>query len=441
MDCGRKEVYPPKVLHSREKGSLLRVLQVHNKYRPGWGGEDTVADLEAELLRRNGHQVERVSAWTGELEGASTLKLIGAGLGTVWSFSGYAKLKKAIQRFLPDVVHVHNDFPLLSPSVFWASESAGVPIVQTMHNYRFTCANAILLRNEKPCEDCVDSFPFPALRHRCYGPSLLRTAAVTSRNIFHQWLGTYRTKVHAYIALTEFSRDILVKAGLPRDRVFVKPNFSADPGGLVTVRLPRIVFAGWMNRLKGLHLLLEAWSTLAPAGHELMLIGEGPERSALVRRFAATPNITWCGPQPRDKVVHLVATSQWLIQPSLAYENFPMSVVEAFSVGTPVIVPNHGSFSKMVSNGGEGFFFSAGDIPSLANTVREAINMQESPWMRLSANAREKFLREYSDLTNYEQLMAVYQKAINCFEASRGHIGPVRLAKSGTSIETRLKEK
>lgn len=411
----------------------MRILQVHNKYRPAWGGEDTVADLEADLLRRNGHVVERVSAWTGQLNGASALQLIRSGFGAVWSFSAFEKMKNAITSFSPDVVHVHNDFPLFSPSIFWASEKAGVPIVQTMHNYRLACANAVLLRDGKPCEACVGQFPWPALRHRCYGRSVSRTLAVVSRNVLHRWAGTYRTKIQAYLALTKFSKDILVRAGLPAEKVFVKPNFTGDPGLPVQLRQPRVVFAGWMTHLKGLHLLLEAWAGLAPNTHQLVLVGDGPERSELERRFGVIRSIKWCGSRSRDDVISLVAGSRWLVQPSLAYENCPMSVLEAFSVGTPVIVPNHGAFSEMVSGRQEGLLFSADDAASLALALQDAVNFQESSWMQWSLNARAKFLREYSDAASYEQLIRVYRYAIEHVRASQSPISPYAATESGSS--------
>src|SRR5229473_6942307 len=197
----------------------MRILQVHNKYRPGWGGEETVVALEAELLRSHGHEVEQLFAWTKELDGASAIRLFSAGLGTVWSFRGYSMMKKAIARFSPDIIHVHNSFPLLSPSIFWAADSAAVPTVQTIHNFRFACAGATLLRNEKPCQDCVGRFPWPALRHRCYQDSLPATSAVVAMNVFHKLLGTFVNKVHAYIALNEFSKEIMLRAGLPQSRV------------------------------------------------------------------------------------------------------------------------------------------------------------------------------------------------------------------------------
>lgn len=397
----------------------MRVLQVHNKYRPGWGGEDTVVNLEADLLRRHGHEVERLSAWTGELEGAGPHRLFAAGLGAVWSLRGYLGVKRAIAALSPDLVHVHNDFPLLSPSIFWACHCAGVPVVHTMHNYRLACANAVLLRDDRPCEDCLGRFPWPALRHRCHSSSLSRTAAVAARNVVHAWLGTYKHKVQAYIALTGFSKDLLVRAGLPQERIFVKPNFHSVPTLSVQPRLPRFVFAGWMAREKGLHLLLQAWQKIRPAGHELLIIGDGPERAVLEQSCAKDARVVWCGQLPRQKAFELVSASRYVVVPSLCYENFPMSVLEALSLGTPVIAADHGAFPRILSKGCEGLLFSAGDVASLENAIRAALAAPESVWTQWSVNARNKFLREYTEQQNYVQLMAIYEKAIAFFQQER----------------------
>jgi len=420
----------------------LRVLQVHNKYRPGWGGEDTVADLEADLLRGHGHEVERLSAWTGELQAAGPLRIFAAGLGAVWSLRGYIGVKRAISDLSPDLVHVHNDFPLLSPSIFWACHHARAPVVHTMHNYRFVCANAVLLRNDRPCEDCVSRFPWPALWHRCFGSSLPRTAAVAARNVIHRWLGTYKHRVHAHIALTGFSRDLLVRAGLPQDRVFVKPNFQSVPCLPVQTRLPRFVFSGWMTRAKGLHLLLQAWQKIRPAGYELLIIGDGSERAALEQSCSpsSTKNarIIWCGAQPRHKLLELVSCSRFVVVPSLAYENFPMSVLEALAAGTPVIVPDHGAFPRIASNNREGLLFSAGDAASLENVLRAAFAAPESVWMQWSVNARNRFLREYTEHANYTQLMAIYEKAITCFHKQRV-AGPRTRSKAVSPVSGELR--
>ena len=396
----------------------MRILQVHNKYRPGWGGEETVVELEAQLLRDNGNEVEIVSLWTGELQDANALKLISAGLGTVWSFRGHRLVREAIERFRPDLVHVHNIFPLFSPSIYWAANAAGIPVVQTLHNYRLACANALLLRDDRPCEACVGRFPWAALLYRCHSSSFFRTLAVTLMNVIHRWVGTYRNKIQAYIALTEFSKDILIRAGLPSEKIFVKPNFTPDPGTLVALRSRRVVFAGAINRAKGVHLLLEAWSQLALPGFKLVLLGEGPDRSTLQSRFAADPSIEWLGSQPRDTVLEYIATSQWLALPSLASENFAMSVLGVFLVGTPVIVPGHGALGTIVSNGRDGLHFSPGNVVSLSDTLHSALSSSPSQWTEWSAAARSRYLRNMTATSNYQQLIGIYYGAMKSFPRS-----------------------
>ena len=416
----------------------MRILQVHNKYRPGWGGEETVVALEAELLRSYGHEVEQLYAWTKELDGASAMRLFSAGLGTVWSFRGYSTVKKAIASFSPDIVHVHNTFPLLSPSVFWAADKAGVPAVQTLHNYRLTCANALLLREDRPCQECVGHFPWSGLRHRCFGSSLPRTAAVASMNVIHRWLGTYQTKVQAFIALTPFSKEILTRAGLPRERIHVKPNFSPVTVKLTSPRLRQFVFAGSIARFKGVHLLLEAWAQCASSGHQLLMVGDGPDRAELERRFAAHENIKWCGHLPREKVLDVIAASRWLVQPSLAYENFPMSVLEALAAGTPVIVPNHGAFAAIVSQGVEGLLFSAGDSGSLSNVLQTALEANEGAWTQWSMKARNKHLSEYTARNNYAQLMSIYEQAAESFREVKSRARNLEIAETAAAL---LKER
>jgi glycosyltransferase involved in cell wall biosynthesis len=416
----------------------LKILQIHNKYRPAWGGEDTVVQLEADLLRRHSHEVHCLSVWTGELNGASPARLFAAAFGTVWSFRGYSAVQKAIRRYSPDILHVHNTFPLLSPSVFWAAAHEGVPVVQTLHNFRLTCTNALLLRKGAPCQKCVGRFPWPALQHRCYRHSFWQTGAVATNNVVHRWLGTFQTKVHAYIALTEFSKTILVRSGLPCDRVFVKPNFNADPGESTNSRLSRMVFAGEIARPKGVHLLLEAWSSLARAGYQLLMLGDGPDRAELERRHGGDSSIVWCGAQSREKVIETVGTSRWLVLPSLAYENFPMSVLEALSAGTPVVVPDHGAFAAIVSDKKEGLLFSARKAASLTATLRFALDATEDEWMQWSSRARRKYLREYTDHVNYPQLMSIYQQAAALFEATRTQADraqSTRAAVSATSAQ------
>jgi glycosyltransferase involved in cell wall biosynthesis len=392
----------------------LRILQVYNRYRR-YGGEDRVADLEAELLRKHGHEVERVTACTGELEDARAWRLLRAGFGTVWSGKGYSTLREAIRTFSPDIVHVHNTFPLLSPSVYWAAAKAGVPVVQTLHNFRFTCANSLLLRQDKPCQACVGRFPWPALRYRCHSRSLGRTAAVVAMNVIHGWLGTFRTKVQAYIALNEFSKGIFARSGLPEERIFVKSNFTATRPRHPEQRLPQVIFVGGISRHKGLHLLLEAWRDIRPTGYRLLVIGEGPERVALQREHAADASVVWCGSLPHEKVLDHLASSKLLALPSLCYENLPVAVLEALSLGTPVVVPDHGAFPSLISHLEDGLLFTAGDASSLAESLRIGLRLTDAEWVQCSEHAHNKYLDKYTDAGNYVQLMSIYEHATEHF--------------------------
>jgi glycosyltransferase involved in cell wall biosynthesis len=395
----------------------LRILQVYNEYRT-WGGEDTVAYLEAEMLRRRGHEVEQLLVSTKEIDGAGPLRLVAAGMGTVWSFHGYSLMKRMIAKFSPDIVHVHNTFPMLSPSIFWAAHRAGVPAVQTIHNFRFACAGATLLRNEKPCQDCVGRFPWPALRHHCYQASLPATSAVVAMNVFHGLLRTFVNKVHAYIVLNEFSKEIMLRAGLPEGRVHVKSNFVMDPSRLPVPRRRQVVFAGAISRPKGVHLLLQAWAKVSPAGCNLILFGDGAARAELEREYAKVPGIEWRGAQSRQEVLDTLAASQWLVLPPLFYENCPMVIPEAFSVGTPVIVPNHGAFPAFVTHSRDGLLFAPGDADSLANTLGAALSASDDVWLRWSENARATHRRTFTEAHNYEQLISVYRHATQVCRAA-----------------------
>lgn len=373
-----------------------------------------VVDLEADLLRKHGHQIERLSVSTSELKSAGLLKLAAAGLRTVWSSRGYSALRLAVARFQPDIIHVHNTFPLLSPSVFWAAEKSGVPVIQTLHNFRLTCANASLLRNQQPCQKCVGHLPLPGIIHRCYKDSFLASSAVVSMNVFHRLAGTSLKKVHAYICVSEFSKGILVRAGLPAERICVKPNFTFDPAPreIGSERLPQVVFAGKISREKGVHLLLEAWSKAELPGITLVMIGDGPDRAELQQRYASDSSIVWLGIQSRENVVATLARSRLLVLPSLLYENFPMVLVEAFSVGTPVIVPDHGPFPEFVAHGQDGLRFLPGNALSLAEALCTAHTTTKEVWSAWSTSVRRKYAERYSETQNYALLLAIYEQAI-----------------------------
>jgi len=389
----------------------LRILQVHESYSLGWGGEDTVVELERRLLEERGHAVEQVRTSHGELRHAGPLRQLLEAPGFLWSRSSYRALARKIAEFAPDVVHVHNTFPQLSPSVFWAAHRAGVPVVHTLHNFRHVCANSLLLRDERPCHDCVGRTPWPAVRYGCYAQSRARTAAIAATNFLHAKLGLWR-RVDAYIALNEFSREVFRSANFPEARLFVKANFVPLATVAAAPRKNQAVFVGSISRSKGVPLLLGAWSKSALAPAKLLLIGDGLDREALASKYANRADVEWCGSLARAEVLDRIAASTILVFPSLAYENCPMAVLEALSVGTPVVAADHPSLQTIVRHQREGLLFRAGSAASLASALETALHAPAEDWLLWSNAARQAHAERYSEAANYPQLIAIYRAAI-----------------------------
>lgn len=395
----------------------LRVLQVHDSYSPGWGGEDTVVELERRLLEERGHAVEQFRTSHTGLKNAGVRRQLLGVPGFFWSRRSYRALARKIADFAPDIVHVHNTFPQLSPSVFWAASGAGVPVVQTLHNFRHVCANSLLLRGGRPCQECVGRPPWPALRYGCYAGSRARTAAVVAVNLLHAALGTYRRRVDGYIALNGFSREVFRSANFPRtnfpeDRLFTKANFVPFPPMGAAPRKRQAVFVGTISQSKGVPLLLDAWRRAGFSESKLLLIGDGPERESLTHEYASSPNVEWCGKLDRGQVLEHVAASRVLVFPSLAYENCPMAVLEALSVGTPVVAPDYASLQAIVRHEREGLLFQAGSGQSLASALSSALHAPDENWSVWSNAARQAHAERYSEAANYSQLISIYRTVI-----------------------------
>jgi glycosyltransferase involved in cell wall biosynthesis len=387
----------------------MRILQVHNEYRAP-GGEETVLELEHDLLQSKGHQVGQFIVSNVDLLSA-TLR---TGIETTWSHRSYKKLRKVLRQSSPDLMHVHNTFPLLSPSVYWAAAMEGIPVVQTWHNYRLVCANGLLLRDLEPCELCVGRVPLPALRYKCYRGSVPATGAVVAMQVAHRILGTYLRKVDAHIALTEFERSVVVRYGVPAESVHVKPNFVPDPSSSLSPSLKRkkqVVFVGRLAFEKGVDMLLEAWGRLKLSGFELIIAGDGPDRANLERKFADLPGLVWRGWVDRAQVLREIAQSSYLIMSSRWYEGLPMVLVEALSVGTPLILPNHAQMPDNVTSGGNSLLFAPGSVEDLTRVLRQALRIDDAVWQRWSANSRDNYLAHFTPEMNYRQLMNVYRRA------------------------------
>jgi glycosyltransferase involved in cell wall biosynthesis len=381
----------------------MRILQIHNRYQQR-GGEDAVVEAERRLLARHGHDVHVWSVGNDPIQG------VWAKARTAWnaaySWPAREQLSAYLARTRPDVAHVHNFFPLLSPSVYDACRDSGVPVVQTLHNYRIICANGLFLRNGRPCERCLTGTPYQAALFGCYRGSALGSLAVARMTQFHRREGTWQKAVQRFIALTEFGRRKFVEAGLPAERIRVKPNFVDDRPRANGRRRDGALFVGRLSPEKGIDVLLRA-AALARA--PLRVVGDGPLFGDVVSR--EQPQVTALGRKTPDEVAAEMARAALLVVPSICYEGFPLTIVEAFSSGLPVIASRLGALAELVEDGVTGLHVRPGDPADLAEKLRWAqshpLEMRE-----MGRNARRIYEIRYTPEANLDMLIAIYEEAI-----------------------------
>jgi glycosyltransferase involved in cell wall biosynthesis len=377
-----------------------RVLAVHNSYQQR-GGEDTVVDSEIGLLRAHGHLIETYFRSNDDVAGMSSLALARQ---TLWSDRTTSDLTELIRRFQPDVIHAHNTFPLISPSLYWAAARAGVPVVQTLHNFRLMCLNALFLREGRVCEDCLGHVPWRGVARRCYRGSPAASGVLAGMLTLHRGLGTFRNKVARYIALNGFCRDKFIEGGLPAERVVVKPNF-VDFAAPESVPRKGLLFVGRLSVEKGVTTLARAAALLPDA--QLRVAGDGPEASVL----DGVVGVTRLGSQSGEVVRDEMSRAAALVVPSIWYENFPRTIVEAFACGLPVIASRIGALADIMRDGTTGLLFEPGNHRDLADKMAWALAHPEEMGA-LGRNARVQYEAEFSAEVNYRRMMEIYREAI-----------------------------
>ena len=381
----------------------MKILLVHCHYRLP-GGEDAVFAAERAMLERHGHEV-LVYERSNE-EAAHGLPKALLPLHAIWNRAAARDVKRIIQTKNVDAVHIHNTLLLLSPAVVRAAKHTGVPVVQTLHNFRLFCPNGILLRGGQVCEDCPHHGLACAVRHRCYRGSLAQTLVVAAAYGLHRLLGTWRGVT--MVALTEFDRRKLLEFNrlhpmFDADRLVVKPNPVCVPDGPVTPwenRKNQMLFAG---RLKGLRTVLEAWRLLGDAAPTLLVAGEGPLGDWA--RAQNLPNVRFLGQLSRTELHARMAESRAVVAASLCYESFALVPAEAHALGTPVLASDLGNVGASVQPGVDGLRFTPGDANALAGAVR-ALGQMSFDCNAIAARARST----YSEEENYNALMRFYTK-------------------------------
>lgn len=382
----------------------MKILIFHNAYQHK-GGEDVAVEAEMALLLDAGHDVElfRISN-EAITDVRSKIKIF---LKAPYDKACQQWAFELVRSTKAEIVHVHNFFPQLTPAIHVGASEAGAAVVQTLHNYRLICANAMLLRNGLICEKCLTGSNIWGVVHRCYRGSVIGSLAVVRMQRLAQTRSTWNS-VHKFIALTEFQRSKYGQAGFPLDRIISKPNFVVAPERVSSKRTPTAIFVGRLSEEKGLRCLLTAWNNLPEI--PLIIIGDGPDRKLLEN--LAPRNTTFLGALSREEVKKEMHRASLLVMPSIWYEGFPMTIVEAYSASIPVLAARIGSLSEIIDEGVTGVTFKANDPSDLADKTKQ-IFANLTKLEEMGQQARDTYERLYTPATNLRQLEAIYKSALN----------------------------
>jgi len=389
------------------KDQRMNILLCHNHYQHPGGEDSTYAD-EAKLLEAHGHNVIRYTMHNDDIRDMRRTVLASK---TIWNRQAYYEVRALLKKHRPHVMHCTNTFPLISPSVYYAAKDESVPVVQSLHNYRMLCANALFLRNGKACEDCLGKLiPWPAMVHGCYRESRLATAAVTSMVGIHRFMRTWIDTIQLYCTPTEFARRKFIQGGLAAEKIVVKPNFVCDDLGAGAGSGNYVVFAGRLSHEKGIDTLLRAWKMTA-TNVTLKFVGDGPMSDVVAQAAADDHRIEWLGQRTSSEVDAIIGDAKCVLLPSICYETFGRTVIEAYCKGTPVIVSDGGAIAELVVDNETGHLFEAGNAEQLVSKLDLLLNDTEPRRMRQAA--RQAYESKYTAQENYRQLLGLYQDVSN----------------------------
>jgi glycosyltransferase involved in cell wall biosynthesis len=392
----------------------MKIVQVHNRYRSAApSGENRVVDQEGQALRDNGHEVISFERHSDDIAQWPAAKRASVPARVVWSREARRALTAVLREHKPDVVHVHNTFPLLSAAVLYACRDVSVPVVATIHNYKLACAAGGFFREGAVCHDCDHGLPWPALRHGCYRGSRAATAPVALAMGAHRQ--AWRSLVAAYIFISASQRDLLSGLRLPADRVFVRHNLIPRRSIQHAVRDDTVVYAGRLDEAKGLRLLMAGWDRFAGGEGRrlrLVIVGAGPLEDEIAAWVSARPEVSAVGQVDPQKCAELMSGARAVLIPSAWEETFGLVAIEAMALGVPPIATDHGSFPELITPGVDGVLFRHDDPAALASVLAD---VEEHPgrYDSYGEQARQTYEQRFDPDCSIEQLLEIYRYAIS----------------------------
>jgi glycosyltransferase involved in cell wall biosynthesis len=392
----------------------MRILLVHNRYRSAApSGENRVVDQEGEALAALGHEVIRFERNSDEIESWSKAQKALLPARVIWSRETHHDLKATLHERRPDVVHVHNTFPLLSAAVLYACRDALVPVVATIHNYKLACANGEFFRRGTVCHDCTHGLSARAVLHGCYRGSHTATASVVLAASVHRQ--AWRSLVSAYVFISASQRDLLRGFGLAPDRVFIRHNLIPRHSTQRLARTPTVIYAGRLDEAKGMRLLMAGWDCYrrksAELGLRLVIAGGGPLEREVASWASARPSVEMVGQVGSGQCAELISRARAVLLPSAWEETFGLVAVEAMAVGVPAIAAAHGSFVDLITPGVDGVLFRPGDPAALALALAD-VEAHPERYETYGDQARKTYEQRFDPQHNLEQLLEIYRFAI-----------------------------
>ena len=394
----------------------MKILLVHNHWLER-GGEDEVVNSEIELLKKAGHEIVVYEKSNEEVKKYPFFKKLRFLIKDItWSKIAYQEVKEIVQRERPDIAHVHNTFIAISPSIYYALSEDNIPIVQTLHSYRLICPKGVLFRDAKVCQECIGSNFVPSVIHKCWRDSYILSYFLARTLRVHFKNKTFQKKIDCFIALSEFSKNKFIAAGIPGEKIFIKPNFThvAVPQKSETENYA--LFVGRLVDYKGINTLISAYQKMSKDVC-LRIIGAGPMLDILKGRVRQIGNIELLGRLSQEETLEQIKKASFVIFPSECYENMPRVILESFACGVPVVASNIGAIKELIDDKVNGLLFKPGNAMDLVAKI-EYLREHKERLNEMGKNARRAFEEKYTDKRNYEILIDIYKRTINRFQSN-----------------------